>query len=57
MTPLTMSRQRRSCSISRTNERSILIAVIGKPMRSEDFRALLLAQTAAPDQADPGCKP
>ena len=30
--------------------------LIGKPMRSDDFRALLLAQTAAPDQADPGCK-
>jgi diguanylate cyclase (GGDEF)-like protein/PAS domain S-box-containing protein len=30
--------------------------LIGKPMRSDDFRALLLAQTAAPDQTDPGCQ-
>jgi diguanylate cyclase len=31
--------------------------LIGKPMRSDDFRALLLAQTAEPTQADPGCQP
>jgi diguanylate cyclase len=31
--------------------------LIGKPMRAEDFRALLLAQTAEPTQADPGCQP
>jgi diguanylate cyclase (GGDEF)-like protein/PAS domain S-box-containing protein len=29
--------------------------LIGKPMRANDFRALLLAQTAEPKQADPGC--
>jgi diguanylate cyclase len=29
--------------------------LIGKPMRAEDFKALLLAQSAAPQQADPGC--
>lgn len=29
--------------------------LIGKPMRAQDFRALLLAQKAAPQQADPGC--
>ncbi|MCS0629990.1 EAL domain-containing protein [Telluria mixta] len=31
--------------------------LIGKPMRAEDFRALLLAQKAEPTQADPGCQP
>jgi diguanylate cyclase (GGDEF)-like protein/PAS domain S-box-containing protein len=31
--------------------------LIGKPMRADDFRALLLAQTAEPTQADPGCQP
>jgi len=30
--------------------------LIGRPMRAEDFRALLLAQTAAPNQTDPGCQ-
>jgi diguanylate cyclase (GGDEF)-like protein/PAS domain S-box-containing protein len=30
--------------------------LIGKPMRAEDFRALLLAQTAEPNQTDPGCQ-
>ncbi|WP_296946898.1 EAL domain-containing protein [uncultured Massilia sp.] len=29
--------------------------LIGKPMRAEDFRALLLAQSAQPGQAEPGC--
>jgi diguanylate cyclase (GGDEF)-like protein/PAS domain S-box-containing protein len=29
--------------------------LIGKPMRAADFRKLLLAQKAAPQQADPGC--
>ncbi len=29
--------------------------LIGKPMRAEDFRVLLLAQKTAPQQADPGC--
>jgi EAL domain-containing protein (putative c-di-GMP-specific phosphodiesterase class I) len=30
--------------------------LIGKPMRAEDFKALLLAQKAEPTQADPGCQ-
>jgi diguanylate cyclase (GGDEF)-like protein/PAS domain S-box-containing protein len=30
--------------------------LIGKPMRAADFRALLLAQKAAPNQTDPGCQ-
>jgi EAL domain-containing protein (putative c-di-GMP-specific phosphodiesterase class I) len=30
--------------------------LIGKPMRASDFRALLLAQSAEPAQADPGCQ-
>jgi hypothetical protein len=29
--------------------------LIGKPMRAGDFKALLLAQSAEPKQADPGC--
>jgi hypothetical protein len=29
--------------------------LIGKPMRAADFQALLLAQSATPQQADPGC--
>ncbi len=29
--------------------------LIGKPMRAEDFSDLLLAQSAAPQQAEPGC--
>ncbi|MFK3738352.1 EAL domain-containing protein [Massilia sp. TN1-12] len=29
--------------------------LIGKPMPAEDFKALLLAQSAAPQQAEPGC--
>ena len=30
--------------------------LIGKPMRASDFRALLLAQSATPQQAEPGCQ-
>jgi diguanylate cyclase (GGDEF)-like protein/PAS domain S-box-containing protein len=30
--------------------------LIGKPMRASDFRALLLAQSSAPQQAEPGCQ-
>jgi diguanylate cyclase (GGDEF)-like protein len=30
--------------------------LIGKPMRATDFRALLLAQSSAPQQAEPGCQ-
>jgi len=30
--------------------------LIGKPMRADDFRALLLAQKTEPSQADPGCQ-
>jgi len=30
--------------------------LIGKPMAAADFRALLLAQKAAPEQAGPGCQ-
>jgi diguanylate cyclase (GGDEF)-like protein/PAS domain S-box-containing protein len=29
--------------------------LIGKPMQASEFQALLLAQSAAPQQADPGC--
>jgi diguanylate cyclase (GGDEF)-like protein/PAS domain S-box-containing protein len=29
--------------------------LIGKPMRASEFQALLLAQSAQPQQADPGC--
>ncbi|WP_060566703.1 MULTISPECIES: GGDEF and EAL domain-containing protein [unclassified Massilia] len=30
--------------------------LIGKPMRASEFQALLLAQSATPQQADPGCE-
>jgi diguanylate cyclase (GGDEF)-like protein/PAS domain S-box-containing protein len=43
------------CAIRSTGCDVLQGYLIGKPMNAEDFRALLLAQSAAPQQAEPGC--
>jgi diguanylate cyclase (GGDEF)-like protein/PAS domain S-box-containing protein len=44
-----------ACAIRSTECDVLQGYLIGKPMRAQDFQALLQAQTAQPDQADPGC--
>jgi diguanylate cyclase (GGDEF)-like protein/PAS domain S-box-containing protein len=44
-----------ACAIRSTECDVLQGYLIGKPMRAADFQALLLAQSATPQQADPGC--
>jgi diguanylate cyclase (GGDEF)-like protein/PAS domain S-box-containing protein len=44
-----------ACAIRSTECDVLQGYLIGKPMRAAEFQALLLAQTAMPQQADPGC--
>ncbi len=44
-----------ACAIRSTECDVLQGYLIGKPMRAADFQALLLAQRATPQQADPGC--
>jgi EAL domain-containing protein (putative c-di-GMP-specific phosphodiesterase class I) len=44
-----------ACAIRSTECDVLQGYLIGKPMRAQDFQAVLQAQSAQPQQADPGC--